>query len=203
MSRDGFASRYGIHANTLARYEQGERTPDLTFLRELAADYHASWDWLMDDESGATRDKPNRVAAPPDYVMIPLVQARLAAGAGSLETDATPTAQYAFRAEWAHSRGQPDRMVLMSVAGASMEPDICDGDMVLVDQSQTDVLVGRIYAVGIGDAVVIKSLDVLPGKLLLRSANAQYPPVEIDMRGDLADDVRIIGRVIWWCREAR
>lgn len=205
VSRDGFASRYGIHANTLARYESGERTPDLDFVKRLALDFQTTVDWLLSDEAeaGGVAKTPDRVTVDSDYVMIPLVQARLSAGGGSFEVGDGIKGQYAFRAEWANRHGQPSAMVLMTVSGDSMEPELRDGDLALVDQSQTAVIAGRIYAVGIGDSVVVKVLDVLPGQLLLRSLNPVYQPVSVDLRGDLADGVRVIGRVIWWCREAR
>ena len=86
-----------------------------------------------------------------------------------------------------------------------MEPEIRSGDEVLIDESQREVSPGLIYTIGIDEEVVVKVVDKLaPGTLTLRSYNAKdYPPRDIDIRGDLADTVRIIGRVIWWCREAR
>ncbi len=91
----------------------------------------------------------------------------------------------------------------MDVSGDSMEPDIKSGDMVLIDQSQTDIVIGRIYAVGIEEGIVVKALDIAPGKLILRSKNPAYAPLEVDLRGDLKDSVRIIGRIVWWCHEAK
>jgi phage repressor protein C with HTH and peptisase S24 domain len=41
------------------------------------------------------------------------------------------------------------------------------------------------------------------GWMVLRSANLRWDDIEVDMRGDQAELIRIIGRVIWWCREAR
>jgi len=134
---------------------------------------------------------------------VPLVRARLSAGSGSLETDDDVEARYAFRREWVSRKGNAGRLVLMKITGDSMEPELRDGDMALIDQTQRDVIAGGYYAVGIEDVVMVKQLDSRPGKLILRSLNPAYPPVEVDLRGDLADGVRIIGRVIWWCREAR
>ena len=49
----------------------------------------------------------------------------------------------------------------------------------------------------------IKQIETLPGhRMLLRSLNERYEPIEVDLRGDMAESVRIIGKVIWWCREA-
>lgn len=137
-----------------------------------------------------------------DLVLVPKVVARLAAGSGSFETGADVKAHYAFRSDWLLSRGNPEQMVLMEVSGDSMEPVLRNGDTVLINQGQTGVLPGKIYAVGVEDAVLVKALDVMPGKLILRSLNPAYPPVEVPMQEDLAGAVRVIGRVIWWCHEA-
>lgn len=91
-------------------------------------------------------------------------------------------------------------MVLMDVAGDSMEPDIRDRDMVLIDQSQADVIPGAIFAIGLDDEVLIKYVDKEPGLYILRSANTAYRSIPIDLK-DESLNVRIIGRVIWWCRE--
>ncbi len=94
-------------------------------------------------------------------------------------------------------------MVFMEVTGDSMEPVICSGDMVLVDQSRTQILGHAIYAVGVNEEIYIKQVETLPGgRLVLRSINERYAPIEVLLHGDLADSVRIIGRVIWLCRDS-
>jgi len=94
-------------------------------------------------------------------------------------------------------------MVLMRVDGDSMEPEIHHGDVVLLDQSQTTPRAGGMFAVGVEDVVYIKLVDTLPGKIILKSYNAAYTPLEIDARGDLADGIRIIGKAVWLGRELR
>jgi phage repressor protein C with HTH and peptisase S24 domain len=49
---------------------------------------------------------------------------------------------------------------------------------------------------------VVKQVDKEPGKLILRSFNPRYQPMEVPMTGDMLGVVRVIGRVIWWCHEA-
>ena len=135
-------------------------------------------------------------------VMVPLVAARLAAGKGSLETDGDVLSYFSFRQDWLCRKGNPDRMVLMKVCGDSMEPDIRHGDMVLVDQSKCQIYGHAIYAMGINEEIYIKQVETLPGgTLVLRSRNPEYSPISVDLHGDLADSVRVIGRVIWCCRE--
>ena len=135
-------------------------------------------------------------------VMVPLVAARLAAGKGSLETEGDVLSYFSFRQDWLCRKGNPDKMVLMKVCGDSMEPDIRHGDMVLVDQSKCQIYGHAIYAMGINEEIYIKQVETLPGgQLVLRSRNPEYSPISVDLHGDLADSVRVIGRVIWCCRE--
>ena len=137
-----------------------------------------------------------------DVAMVPLVGARLAAGRGSLETDGDVLSYFSFRQDWLCRKGNPDDMVLMKVCGDSMEPDIHHGDMVLVDKGKTQIYGHAIYAMGINEEIYIKQVETLPGgTLVLRSRNPEYEPIRVDLRGDLADSVRVIGRVIWCCRE--
>lgn len=138
-----------------------------------------------------------------DFLLVPLVAARLSAGAGSLETEGEILGRFAFREDWLTRRGNPDTMVLMRVYGDSMEPTICHGDMVLVDQGKRSIVPHTIYAVRVNEEIYIKQVETLPGhRMVLRSHNERYEPIEIDLRGDLAESVQIIGRIIWWCREA-
>ena len=136
-------------------------------------------------------------------MFIPLVEARLSAGTGSLETSPDSDRKYAFRSDFLHRKGNPSQMVLMRVSGNSMEPEIKDGDVVLLDQGKKHILPGRMYAVGIEDAIYIKQIDTMPGKLVLKSMNPAFPPVEVDMRGDLAEQARILGQILWVGREYR
>lgn len=133
--------------------------------------------------------------------MIPMVEARLSAGQGSLQTDGNSERSYAFRSDFLHRKGNPDNMVLMRVSGDSMQPEILNNDVVLLDQSKTAILPGRIYAVGFEEAIYLKRVDMLPGKVILKSANPAYPPVELDIRDQQRDAFRVIGQVLWSGRE--
>ena len=136
-----------------------------------------------------------------ELVMVPLVEAKLSAGNGSFETSGDSERRYAFRSDFLRRKGNPNAMVLMRVAGDSMEPKIEHDDVVLVDTSQTEPHLGRMYAVAVEDLVYLKQVNAEPGKLVLTSANQAYVPLEIDARGDQADGIRIIGRAIWVGRE--
>lgn len=138
-----------------------------------------------------------------DLVSVPLAEARLSAGTGSLEVSSHSQGSYAFRGDFLRRKGNPRRMVLMRVSGDSMVPEIFDNDLVLLDRGQTEISPGRLYAVGFEDAIYIKRIDKVPGKIILHSVNPAYPPVSLDLRGDCADQFRVIGRVLWSGREYR
>ncbi len=138
-----------------------------------------------------------------DFCTVPLVAAKLSAGGGSFETEGQVLQRMAFRRDWLERRGSVENMVLMRVHGDSMEPYIQDGDLALIDTSRKNIIPHTVYAVGVDDGIYVKALETLPGqRLILRSFNERYAPIDIDMRGDLADSVRIIGKVLWWCHEA-
>lgn len=135
------------------------------------------------------------------FTRVPKVRARLCAGGGSFETAGEVEGYYSFRSDWLASRGRAADMVLMQVVGNSMEPEIREGDMVLIDQSRTDVYSGGIYAVGVEETVMVKRVERLPGTLVLRSDNTDYSPIHLS--GDELSNVRVIGKVLWTSREYR
>ena len=166
-----------------------------------AADkYQVSLDWLI---FGRGLMRPNSAShsflreSDSELISVPLVEARLSAGGGSFETSGDQDSRYSFQRDFLQRKGQPGQMVLMRVTGDSMEPEIKSDDTVLVDQSQTKLKPGLLYAVGVEDLIYLKTINTKPGKLVLSSYNPAYSPIEVDMRGDLAATVRIIGRVVW------
>ena len=135
------------------------------------------------------------------FRQIPKVAARLSAGTGSFESEDNITDYLSFQTKWLAAKGSAASMVAMEVFGQSMEPVIREGDTVLIDQSQKNILAGAIYALGVEDTILIKRLEKHPNKLVLTSDNKDYEPIYLEKED--ADKVRIIGKVIWSCREYR
>lgn len=156
--------------------------------------------WLETGD-GASRPEEASALFSEEFKKIPKVAARLSAGGGSFETEADVEGYFAFRSEWVERKGNPSDMVLMEVYGNSMEPELREGDTVLLDQSRRDILAGGIYAVGVEDTVMVKRVEKRPGQVVLHSDNTDYSPIYL--RGDELDNVRVLGRVIWVSREYR
>lgn len=155
----------------------------------------------MSDQSPVRRVEPFSaiVEGADEPVMVPKAAAKLCAGGGSFEVDAAPVSSYPFPRWWLAKKGSPSDMVFMEVVGDSMEPSIFDGDTVLVDQSRTRLDNHSIFAVGVEDAIYLKRIESRPGGIVLLSENKDYAPIELC--GDELDGVRIIGVVVWMCRD--
>lgn len=82
-----------------------------------------------------------------------------------------------------------------------MEPELKDGDTVLIDTSQKEILAGSIYAVGIDDTIMVKRIEKHPGKLILMSDNKDYETIYLSLSE--MDSVRIIGKIVWISRDVR
>ena len=136
-----------------------------------------------------------------EFKYIPKVAARLSAGTGSFESDDYITDYLSFQTKWLAGKGAANHMVAMEVFGQSMEPAIKEGDTVLIDQSQNSIIAGTIYAVGVEDTILIKRVEKHPDKLVLTSDNKDYEPIYL--KREETDKVRIIGKIIWSCREYR
>lgn len=187
-----------VNRSSITQARKKDSVP-ANWLLELFRQHGLNPDWLVGGQ-GPERIKYENETGNTFYP-VPKVQARLCAGAGSFEVDGRIEGYYSFRSKWLRHKGVAGSMVLMDVFGNSMTPEIKDGDTVLIDQSQKDIIAGTIYAVGIEDTIMVKRIEKHPRKLVLLSDNKEYAP--IFLRDNEIEDVRIIGKVLWVCRELR
>ncbi len=195
----------GINRSAVTQAKNRDAVPQKWVLR-LARRYTISADWL---EFGTGPIHPVTQSASPkkaplpygELVDVPKVAATVSAGGGSYENEAFPIGSHPFPRQWLSKMGNPSTMVFMDVVGNSMEPSINDGDMVLIDQSGTSLSPHGIFAVGFEDTLYIKRVEQRSGYIILHSDNPDYSDMEIG--GDELDSFRVIGKVIWLCRDCR
>ncbi len=205
-SQQQLAVLLGVNRSAVTQAKRRDAVPD-KWMHILARDYGLRPEWLATGRGAAQQGAQQAHAAPPappqpgNYVEVPKVRARLCAGGGSFEVGAEVEEFFVFKQQWLQRKGSPGHMVLMDVFGNSMEPEIKEGDTVLVDQRQNQIMAGSIYAVGVEDTVMIKRLEKRPSALVLLSDNTDYAPVLL--QGDELENVRIIGKVVWISREYR
>jgi len=190
---EAFATQLGVHKNTLARYEKGERQPEAEFLRRVSELKGIDPGWLLLGRriSGDLSD---------DFAYLPRYDVDAAAGAGALVERAEVIEHLPFRKDWIrlHLRRDPRHLVLIQARGDSMVPTIADGDLLFVDISEPRIGPDAIYALGLLERLIIKRVQVrATGRVILRSDNPRYEPEELDAH--TAESLRVLGEVCGRC----
>lgn len=196
-SQHDLAKALGVNRSAITQAKRRNSIPQKWVLA-LSRSFNLSADWL-EFGKGKPHTQDNSAETSSSTFFVPKVFARLCAGDGSYEVEATPIEEHVFKESWLAQKGTPSAMVLMDVIGDSMEPFIFQGDTVLVDQSQTTLRTNCIYAVGIEDSIMIKRVAAEHGKITLLSDNPNYSP--ITLQGDELLSFRIIGKVVWSARD--
>lgn len=197
-SQTELANFLRINRSAITQARKKESIP-ANWILQLFRRYDLNPDWL-ETGNGEAYLRSGADGAPP-FKNIPKVKARLSAGGGSFEVGTEIQGYYAFQTEWLRTKGNPECMVLMDIFGNSMEPELKDGDSVLIDESQKAILAGAFYAVGVDDTIMVKRVEKHPNKLVLLSENRDYAPIFLG--SNESQSVRIIGKVIWAGREFR
>ncbi len=88
----------------------------------------------------------------------------------------------------------PEALRILKVRGNSMEPELREGDRLVVDTARTAPAAGELFVFWDGTGLVVKRVETLTASQTLRlvSAHPDYPPYERP-----ADEVHIVGKVLW------
>ncbi|VFQ42465.1 XRE family transcriptional regulator [Desulfoluna butyratoxydans] len=218
LSQAGLGKKIGVTTTTVQNYEYGG-SPKGDVLVRMAEVLGCSLDWLLlgqGTHGGALAvegdgtfsaegvvgrnggeftvpvlEEPNT----DNYNWVPMVEAELSAGGGSLMASERIRDYYAFRKRFiANIATSPKNLVLMRVSGDSMDPEIRNGATVMIDLGRRKIKNNCIFALGFEDTIIIKELERLPeGRVRIISKNRdEYPAYEAE-----ANSLRIIGQVIW------
>ncbi|WP_237559905.1 LexA family transcriptional regulator [Desulfohalovibrio reitneri] len=193
----------------------------MSWLRYAAESEGVSIDWLLYGRGGMRRESgPRRVEAETggparadhsgrepessgygtprvfqagEVVVPPRVEPRLLRD--SLLFEESPEQPgVCFQHFWLSRLGTIASMAVMPMHGRHMEPSLVRGDLLLLDRSQTEIIPGSVYAVAMGEEVVIKRLERLPGELVLGNDNPDCEDVRVPYP---SDDLRVLARVVW------
>ena len=209
-SADRLAKAAGISPSALRKWLRGEAEPSRERLITFADAAGVEIAWLVRGEGeqphladasarrrdGSSQDTPG---SPPvdEFLLLPHRAKSAAAGSGKPAPE-TPAEFIAFRRDWI--RGvfdlDPDRVMLISAAGDSMEPGIRDGDLLLIDTCQAAFSEFGIYVFEArGERLVKRVQRKFDGTLYVISDNTVYQPEVIS--SELAAEIKVIGKVIW------
>ena len=199
-SQNKLAILLGINRAGITQAKKKGTVPEKWIL-ELYRKYGINPDWIETGKGKMFIAERGGSVIAPKYRSVPYVKALLCAGDGSFEVDETIRDYWMFKTDWLNHKGSASHMILIDIYGNSMEPELKNGDTVMIDTSLKDILAGSITAVGIDDTIMVKRIEKHPGKLVLRSDNKDYEPIYLGL--DEMDSFRIIGKVVWISRDVR
>ncbi|MDD5272182.1 MAG: helix-turn-helix transcriptional regulator [Methylovulum sp.] len=203
-----WARRMGISKGAFSRIWNEGSVPGSEHLVSIKNGTGVSLDWLLAGEGDMAlyAIKPSvahqlieerGLYENDEFTAIPRYNVQAAAGHGAINTIEEQLQPLAFRRDWLIARHlSPADLVVVDVAGNSMEPNLRDGDMVLVDRAQTEVSSGKTYVLRIDGHLLVKNLQLLPqGLIQVCSFNTGFAPYQIDLSNESLD-MAVIGRVV-------
>jgi phage repressor protein C with HTH and peptisase S24 domain len=220
LTQQQVADAMGVSKVTVSDWENGKQQPRMERLPLLADALGVAQRDLLADEMEPLTPEPRwsteEEVAPystlqpilawehpedlpeGEFVMVPRLAVKLSAGNGQeqVEIEFTKAVPQAFRAQWIREQHlKPNKLAAMTADGDSMETTIFDGDSLLVDTSQTDVVDGKVYALWYDGGERVKRLFRLPGGgLRIKSDNPEHAAIEVSASS--MEHVRILGRVV-------
>jgi repressor LexA len=182
MTQEQVAGLLGVHRTTYNRYEKGLRSPDLETVSKLATIFGVTTDYLLGS-------KPNE--QDPDQIrLIPLLGS---VPAGTPIEAIEDIEEYIDIYPRFVKHGE---LFALRVQGDSMEPDLRNGDIVVIEK-QEYVENGQIAVVRVnGEDFTIKRVKLSQKGLMLIPSNPAYDPVFFDSDQVATLPVTIIGVVI-------
>ncbi len=179
LSQSELAEKLGVAASTISMYEVGKREPDFETEEKIADFFNTDLNTLRgrDNElkSGFIINVLGRVAAGIPIEAIENV----------IDTE-----------EITEELAKTGKFFGLRIQGDSMEPDIHNGDTVIVrqqDDAENDEIVIALIS---GNDGVCKRLKKYNNSLALVSLNAKYEPMYFSQEEILYKPVRIIGKVV-------
>ncbi|MBF0147226.1 MAG: helix-turn-helix transcriptional regulator [Magnetococcales bacterium] len=210
-----WATRIGLGKSTLAGILNNGACPRTSTLIKIAMNTNISINWLLtgkgspwmehsstllpEDPMTMAREpgEPYRVA-PQSYVVVP----RFSVTLNGQENDSFHSGQVvdhiAFKSDWILGvMGlDPNKIVLVSVIGDSMEPTLKGGDLVLLDQRDQSMRNDAIYVIRRDEDLVAKRLQRgFDGSISIKSDNAAYEDIKVP--AEQVGQLSIVGRVVW------
>lgn len=183
LSQDAFSKDIGVSQSTVGNWESGTRQPKMAVLEKIARYFDVSTDYLLgrSDESVLPQSDPTWIN----------VLGRVAAG---IPIEAIE--EVIDKEQITEAMARSGSYIGLQIHGASMEPRMREGDVVIV-RLQDDCDSGdTVIAMVNGDEATCKILQKTPEGISLLSTNPAYSPMFFSNREIEEKPVRILGKVV-------
>ena len=119
-----------------------------------------------------------------EFVYVNRYDVRASGGNGWFTSEENVVGRYAYQRDWweRNIKAAPADCAIIDCDGRSMEPDINDGDPILIHLKDCGLNADAVYVFRLGERLLVKRLQLLPhGKINVISSNKDdYPPYQID-----------------------
>jgi phage repressor protein C with HTH and peptisase S24 domain len=189
------ADSAGVVPEQLQKYIRGMVKPPFEVIQRLAAAKSVSLDWLASGEGEmfASADGPGG-----DWAMVPVFKVEASSGHGAYPTGDEEREPLAFPRALLRRLASAglDKLVVVFNRGESNEPDIFDGDAMLVDRGIERFADDAFYVFEYEGALMVKLIErLLDGRVALKARNPGYR--EEILSKEEAARLTIFGRVVW------
>ena len=161
----------GVPQPTISRTLKGVSVPETETLSRLAKALNITFDHVSSNASNA---QEMDLEDNPEFPSIKKVKLRVSAGITGfgVEPCTSDDSLIVFRSDWYHSRKlKPENLLALKVTGTSMEPNLYDGDVVVMNRADTDLKDGEVFVFNLDGEVVIKRAVRDQGQWWLDSDN--------------------------------
>ena len=180
MSQKELAALLGVKQNTLSQWETERNEVDLSSLRKIAEILNVSIDYLLG----------NTDSSPSAGILVPVL-GDVAAG---IPIEAiTDIVDYE---EIDAATARTGDFFGLRIKGASMEPRMREGDVVIVRKQDTADTGDTVVVLVNGDSATVKKIKYGPDGITLIPSNPSYDPIFYSAQEVETLPVRVIGRVV-------
>ena len=156
----------------------------LAKILDTSVEYLISGIELTNPENGKT------IPSDGNYFLIPILDQELSAGHGDLIPESDEIMGLVPVSTRLRKYGKD--LGVLFVHGDSMEPTLHDGEPIVCTTKGWDSGEG-LYAIRLNGNGYVKRIQVISGKILIRSDNPLYPPIEEPLS---SENFSIIGKVV-------
>lgn len=212
FTQQDLATRAGVTQGSIAHLESG-RTKTSRSLTKIAAALGVTTEWLADGKGDPYAAPPLgndaqtqfpgsmavRSSADESPLHVPVRKVsdfRLSAGVTGfqVELDHRHGGMWELPTRWLDRKGlNPTHLLAIEVKGESMEPNLYEGDLIVINTADTRLVNGEVYAVNYEGEAVVKRMIREGGQWYLCSDN---PAPKFGRRVCRGSDCIVIGRVV-------
>lgn len=183
LSQKEFGGIMGVAQNTVCNWENGKREPDHLSLERMAQYFDCSIDYILGRGPASNREVRTGIRIP--------VLGDVAAG---IPIEAI--SDILDYEEIDAALAKTGEFFGLRIKGASMEPRMREGDVVIVRQQSTAETGDTVVVLVNGDSATVKKIKYGPDGITLMPTNPTYDPMFYSAAEVERLPVRVIGRVV-------